>query len=374
MLVVRNGRGIGNSHDVNRLPEDSRTEHATSPKAVDVTVGIPTRNRSRWLREAIESVLAQSYDNFVVIVSDNASTDDTGEVVGSFQDPRVQYAPLEHDIGMTGNLNRLIDLSTTEFLLILCDDDALHPDHLSLTVEALRRWPTAGVAHAGSSIVDGSGSTLNPHVRLMKTNEPVVFDARREFLKRSMVSVATCFSSALFRRAAVIGAGGLREEEEPIADISLMMRIGRDWDFVYLNRPLVVTRAHLGAESAGHGWFTPSAFRWDRSFPDLLYERRRSFLAERGLDEREASKLRRRAERAYRHDRVRYLSTRASTGDSMGASFRNLWTEVRVDYRLAFDPMTWRFVAGQLGGRRLRRVAQRVLAATRNRPSLLRRM
>jgi hypothetical protein len=71
---------------------------------------------------------------------------------------------------------------------------------------------------------------------------------------------------------------------------------------------------------------------------------------------------------------VRYLSTRASTGDSMGASFRNLWTEVRVDYRLAFDPMTWRFVAGQLGGRRLRRVAQRVLAATRNRPSLLRRM
>ncbi len=76
----------------------------------------------------------------------------------------------------------------------------------------------------------------------------------------------------------MIDCGGLRQDEEPIGDVSLMMRIARDWDFVYLNRPLAISRAHEGAESSGHGWFTPSGFRWDRVFPDLLYERRRSFL------------------------------------------------------------------------------------------------
>lgn len=351
------------------------TEPSKLPNGADVTVGIPTRNRSGWLREAIESVLAQSYKRFVLLVSDNASTDDTSAVVGSFDDPRVQYAPVEQNIGMTGNLNRLIDLSDTEFLVLLCDDDALHPDYLSLTVEAIRRWPTAGVAHTGSKIIDGSGVTLNPHERLMKTQESVVFDPRGEFLKRSMTSVAACFSSALLRRAAVVGCGGLRQDEEPIGDVSVMMRIGRDWDFVYLNRPLVVSRAHEGAESAGHGWFTPSGFRWDRAFPDLLYDRRRSFLAEPGLDETEASRLRTLAERSYRHDRLRYLSMRSTTGDSFGAGFRALWKELRGDYRLALDPLTLRFVAGQLGGRRLRRIAQRALRSTRRyRPSFTSRM
>jgi glycosyltransferase involved in cell wall biosynthesis len=350
------------------------TEHSKSQGDVDVAVGIPTRNRSQWLREAMESVLAQSYDSFVLIVSDNASTDDTSAVVASFDDPRVQYAPLEDNVGMTGNLNRLIELSRTEFLVLLCDDDALHPDHLSLTVEGLKRWPTAGVAHTGSRVVDGFGNTIESHVRLMKTRKSVAFDPRGEFLKRSMVSVPACFSSAMFRRAAVIDSGGLRQEEEPIGDLSLMMRIGRTWDFVYLNRPLVVSRAHLGAESAGHGWFTSGGFRWDRAFPDMLYERRRSFLAEPGLEVAEAARLRRLAKRAHRHDRVRYLSMRATTGESPTAALRGLLDEVRSDHSLVLDPITWRFVAGQLGGRRLRRVAQRAWrSAERYRLSFMRR-
>ena len=325
---------------------------------MDVTVGIPTHNRSRWLREAIESVLTQSYDDFALIVSDNASSDDTSAVVASFSDPRVEYSRLEHNIGMIGNMNRLIQLARTEFLVLLCDDDALHPDHLSMTIEALRRWPTAGAAHTGCRIVDSSGNTVDPHVRLMKTTESVVFQPRDEFLARSMVAIPACFSSVMFRRTAIIDGGGLRQDEELIGDLSLMMRIARNWDFVYLNRPLSVGRAHGGAESAALGWFTPSGVRWDRAFPDVLYERRRRFLAEADLADAEASRLRGLAERAHRHDRVRYLSMRATTGDGFRASFKALWHELRGDYLLASDPITWRFVAGQLGGRRLRRGVQ----------------
>ena len=98
----------------------------------EVTVGIPTYNRSQLLKRSIASVLRQSYRGFKLIVSDNASDDDTASVVASFRDPRLVYRPLERNIGRAANFNRLIDLAETEFVVLMGDDDQLHPEHLSL--------------------------------------------------------------------------------------------------------------------------------------------------------------------------------------------------------------------------------------------------
>ena len=99
-----------------------------------VTVGIPTYNRSQLLKRSIASVLRQSYRGFKLVVSDNASDDDTASVVASFRDPRLVYRPLERNIGRAANFNRLIDLAETEFVVLMGDDDQLHPEHLSRTV------------------------------------------------------------------------------------------------------------------------------------------------------------------------------------------------------------------------------------------------
>ena len=107
--------------------------------AVKLTVGIPTFNRAAWLRETIESVLAQTFTSFRLIVSDNASDDDTPEVVRSFGDERIDYVRSERNVGPIGNLNRLIRLADTEFLVLLPDDDVLYPGHLGAAVEVLER-------------------------------------------------------------------------------------------------------------------------------------------------------------------------------------------------------------------------------------------
>ena len=73
-----------------------------------VTVGIPTFNRAGLLRETIQSVLGQTYSNFRLIVSDNASTDETQEVVASLSDARLGYVRADKNIGMI-EFNRLID-------------------------------------------------------------------------------------------------------------------------------------------------------------------------------------------------------------------------------------------------------------------------
>ena len=99
---------------------------------------------------SIASVLGQTYRDFTLLVSDNASDDDTAGVVGSIRDPRIVYRPLEQNIGRPANYNRLIELAETEFIVLLSDDDQLHPDHLSLTLDALRHRPTVGMAHTGT--------------------------------------------------------------------------------------------------------------------------------------------------------------------------------------------------------------------------------
>src|SRR5690242_9857238 len=128
--------------------------------APKLTVGIPTFNRARWLREAIESVLGQTFTGYRLIVSDNASEDDTPDVVRSFGDERINYVRSEVNVGAVGNLNRLIALANTEFLLLLPDDDVLHPGHLGATVELLERFASVGLAHSAYEEIDAGSRVI----------------------------------------------------------------------------------------------------------------------------------------------------------------------------------------------------------------------
>jgi hypothetical protein len=333
----------------------SREVATRTARKVDVTVGIPTRNRSGLLAKAMESVLRQTYRDFTLVVSDNASDDDTADVVASFGDPRVVYRPLDHDIGRPANTNRLIELADTEFLVLLGDDDALLPDHLSLTVEALKRSPSAGLVQTGCAVVDLRGNTLISHDRMMKSKRAMVFESGARYLERCMTPRwTTNFSSTMFRRAALVRAGGLRPEDGSIDDLPLMMRIAAEWDFAYVNCPLAVKTVHDEASSSVNGSYTDGGWQPSSDLPDLLYEHRRAFLAQSSLPERQARHLGRIA-------RMTHLSMRGWLGEDSGLLFRELRAELRGDPGLALEPRMWRFVAAQLGGRRARDGARRAL-------------
>jgi glycosyltransferase involved in cell wall biosynthesis len=330
---------------------------------VDVTVGIPTRNRSLLLKEAIESVLSQTHRDFTLIVSDNASEDDTAEVVRSIPDPRVAYSAVTTNVGRAGNFNRLVELAETEFVLLLGDDDKLHPDHLARTLDALERYPRVGVVHTGFSLIDESSNVLDPHVGEDDSRDAIVVEPGAQFVERSMSSFPkVCFSSVVFRKAAFVGAGMLQPEDGLIDDFPLFMRIATRWDFAYVDSSLAEMRAHAGAQSTPLGSFTPRGYRTSRSVPDELYARRSRFLAGADLPHGEARRLARAARRTHRRDVLDHLSMCATTGDGLVISFRSLSREMRRDRRLALDRRTWRFVAGQLGGRWVRDRARRARA------------
>jgi glycosyltransferase involved in cell wall biosynthesis len=330
----------------------------------DVTVGIPTFNRAHLLHRAIESVLAQTYPHFTLIVSDNASEDETAEVVHSFVDERVRYRPLDRNIGRVANTNRVIDLAPSEFIVLLGDDDQLCPDHLSRTVEVLKRRPAVGFVHTGFSVVDGSDRTLSV-VRLPgHGSNRVAIESGARFLERSMISSSNvCFSSTVFRKAALVSGGGLRADDGIVDDFPLLLRIAAGWDRAYIGTPLAVMRAHDDASSSSLGSFTPRGFRTTRSVPEILYQHRLKFLAEAQIPVAERRRLAKLAERGHRRDVLSHLAMCANTGDDLPTTFRALRREVRRQPRLALDPWTLRFVGGRLGGRRVRDEVRRALTS-----------
>jgi glycosyltransferase involved in cell wall biosynthesis len=110
-----------------------------------ITVGIPTHNRSDLLVRAIRSVLAQSYPHFEIIVSDDASGDDTPVRMREFEDPRIIYVRLDRNVGIARNTNNCLERASGELLLILNDDDELEPAALERLSQPFRE-PMFGIA------------------------------------------------------------------------------------------------------------------------------------------------------------------------------------------------------------------------------------
>ena len=136
-------------------PADERPDPAPC-----VSIIIPTHNRSKLLRRSIQSVLAQTFQDFELLVVDDASSDDTASVVSGFSDPRVRYIRLPENRRGAGARNVGIRQARGALLAFNDDDDVWLPHKLELQVEALQRQPaTVGVNLCGHIKLDGDGAS-----------------------------------------------------------------------------------------------------------------------------------------------------------------------------------------------------------------------
>lgn len=110
-----------------------------------VTVAICTYNRAGYLRESIESVLNQTYKDIDIIIYDNASTDDTEEVVRSFTDARISYHKNQVNIGYNANYNQAISLCKTDYLVIFHDDDIMLPHMIEEELKLMNKYPDVAI-------------------------------------------------------------------------------------------------------------------------------------------------------------------------------------------------------------------------------------
>ena len=140
-----------------------------------LSVGLPVYNGEKYLAESLDALLGQSYGDFRLIISDNASTDSTEEICRQYldKDDRISYFRQPVNIGATPNHNYCFDQSDTELFKWASYDDLYGRDLLKRCIEALDDDPYLVLAHAYQAIIDGNGDivleveypldTTNPH-------------------------------------------------------------------------------------------------------------------------------------------------------------------------------------------------------------------
>lgn len=108
-----------------------------------VSVGIPTFDRAATLERAVRSLLAQTHTNLDIIISDNASSDDTETLCRTLamQDARVRYIRQDQQIGPTANFNAVFEAMRSPFAMVLADDDWVEPDYVERCLFALQQQP-----------------------------------------------------------------------------------------------------------------------------------------------------------------------------------------------------------------------------------------
>lgn len=114
-----------------------------------VTILMPTYNVAPYVREAIDSVLRQTYRDFELLVVDDCSTDDTVSTVQSIDDPRIRIIQNERNIGLAANLNRGLSLVNTELVARMDGDDIAEPFWLEHEVAFLDSHPEVGICGGG---------------------------------------------------------------------------------------------------------------------------------------------------------------------------------------------------------------------------------
>ncbi|HAK80314.1 MAG TPA: glycosyl transferase, partial [Runella sp.] len=122
-----------------------------------VSVIVPTFNRATYLKVAIESILKQKYKNLEIIITDNASTDNTIEIVEAFNDERIIYYRNPENIGIARNHNKALELCTGEYIQLFSDDDIMLPGCIQKKVDIFNRFQSVGLVHSDINIINSSG-------------------------------------------------------------------------------------------------------------------------------------------------------------------------------------------------------------------------
>jgi glycosyltransferase involved in cell wall biosynthesis len=106
-----------------------------------VTVGVPVYNAERYVAQSIDTLLAQTFRDFAIVISDNASTDRTGEICERYakRDPRIRYHRNDVNIGMPGNFNLTFSMARSKYFRWATADDYCAPEMLQDAVDVMER-------------------------------------------------------------------------------------------------------------------------------------------------------------------------------------------------------------------------------------------
>ncbi|MGZ4929280.1 MAG: glycosyltransferase family 2 protein [Halobacteriota archaeon] len=202
-----------------------------------ITTIIPTYNRSRRLKRAIQSVLDQTYEKLQLCIYDNASEYYTESTVSEMQedDKRIQYYRHPRNIGVINNMNFGLSRVTTPFFSFLCDDDALLPDFYQTALRCFERHP--GILFAAGEWI----YVQNGKVWEFYPNKEGYYSPPESLLEmvEGKELYFPCLPATLFRQD-VVNKVGLFDAEIPTTDFDFAYRTALEGPFVLFKMPCAI--------------------------------------------------------------------------------------------------------------------------------------
>jgi glycosyltransferase involved in cell wall biosynthesis len=216
------------------------------------TFAVPCRNAGPHLRPLLESLLAQSRQDFELLLVDDASTDGS---VGRAQDvagARLRTVANERPLGLAGNFARCAELVQTPFFCLAHQDDVYERDYLARLLALLDARADAAIAHCAATAIDDAGAPLAAPAERYKRRLAARAAAadRRGLYRRLYAGNFVCCPSVLYRTAAFRAAGGFDGKLSFALDWELWFRMLRGGGtFAWVEEPLVRYRRHAAAAS-----------------------------------------------------------------------------------------------------------------------------
>ena len=194
-----------------------------------ISVTIPVFNRAHLVGHTIESVLKQDFQDFNLIIVDDASTDDTVDVVRSFlqRDSRIQLFVNEKNLGLTRNWNRCLELATGPLVQILQSDDLIDPDYLSLVSNFFEKGPETGFVASKCRYVGFNGELIDPG----RPEASRLYSAGDEAITALLLGGFPHVSSIVMRRECYEKLGKFNEQIWHGPDVEMDARLASFYDF-----------------------------------------------------------------------------------------------------------------------------------------------
>jgi glycosyltransferase involved in cell wall biosynthesis len=215
-----------------------------------ISIILPVYNRLDYLTQAINSVLNQTYQNWELIIADDASDDNTKEFFNRYDRvSNIKVYSNPQNLGLFSNLNQAIKRSQGQYILLLCTDDFLLPECLQTSLSLSEAYRDAGLVLSAFKSVDAEGKELpsgaiyyydrflSKPLQLLKSEEVVPL-----LLKYG--SINGNLSGMFFTRSLYERVGGFREDSVQIADWEWVYRVAQQSSILISKTPVAVVRSH----------------------------------------------------------------------------------------------------------------------------------
>ncbi len=241
-----------------------------------VTIGIPSYNSGKYIRNCIESVMKQTYSNLEIIVVDNGSQDNTEEIVLSFKDPRIKFIRNPENIYCYGSTNVIMNIAETEFVAVYHSDDMYKPTVVEEQVRFLQQHKNVMAVFTEANLINSSGTIIGEWKIPKEFESADTIDFRTAFNGFLKYGDFFICPSAMFVKKVFSEIGTFKEEkffsttQAPFwlqlleryemdrnmiftaNDLEMWLRMLQKFQIGILHKKLMCYRIHAGQGTASH--------------------------------------------------------------------------------------------------------------------------